>query len=70
METRVRKRIKVIAVAPAAVRELQRRHGASEVGVYNALAYRSNSERAERIRIDALDNFQGLVTTKFIYTKV
>lgn len=48
-----------IVVPTGAISKLMEVTGTSQAGVYNALAYRNNSEAAKRIRARALAEFKG-----------
>ncbi len=54
------KKVKKIKVTPENLRKLAKAFGASESGIFNALAYRSNSERAIMIRRQAVENYDGV----------
>ena len=62
------KKLKKIKVSRSALETLAARFGCTVTNVYNALAYRSNSERAEMIRQDAVLSFGGkeVMDVKFI----
>lgn len=54
------KEIKTKIVVPTgAISKLMEVTGTSQAGVYNALAYRNNSDAAKRIRARALAEFKG-----------
>ena len=42
------------------VKQLQKDYNVTRVCVYNALAYRSNSELAKTIRLDALEKYDAV----------
>ena len=48
-----------IVVPTGAISKLMEVSGTSQAGVYNALAYRNNSDAAKRIRARALAEFKG-----------
>ncbi len=48
-----------IVVPTGAISKLMEVTGTSQAGVYNALAYRNNSDAAKRIRARALAEFKG-----------
>lgn len=60
------KKVKKIKVTPENLRKLAKAFGACESGVFNALAYRSNSERAIMIRKQAIENYGGAEVTETI----
>lgn len=49
------------------VQRLIKETGMSEVSVYNALAYRSDSASAQAIRKKALTEYGGVATTKICF---
>ena len=50
---------KKIKVSKQTLEVLAAKHGCTITKVYNALAYRSNSDDAEQIRQEALSNYGG-----------
>ena len=56
---------KKIKVSKQTLEELAARWGCTKTKVYNALAYRSNSESSEKIRQEALNNYGGKEVTEF-----
>lgn len=65
-----RTRIEIISVQPSCIALLMEKHGVAESSVYNALAFRSYSQKAEDIRRDALENFGGVKDKKVVYKEV
>ncbi len=55
---------KKIKVPTARLNELAVAFGCTTTKVYNALAFRSNSESAEQIRQSALKDYNGLLVTE------
>lgn len=61
---------KEIVVVPwGTVPKLARHYKVSETCVYNALAFRSNSEIAENIRMDALKNYGAIKSKKYLFNR-
>lgn len=58
------KKKKIIKVPVGKVAQIAEDHNCTEVAVYNALAYRSDSQAAQKIRKDALEIYGGIITTK------
>ena len=65
----MRKKVNVIIVEPSMRNVLAKVHCSCMSAVYNALAYRSMSDKAEAIRRDALTNYGGKLVSKYIWTK-
>ena len=61
------RRKKIIRVPSGMVQRLIKETGMSEVSVYNALAYRSDSASAQAIRKKALTEYGGVATTKICF---
>lgn len=61
------KKIKIITVSLEGREKLAERYGCRRETVYNALGYRSHSKQAESIRLDALNEFGGKETNKFVF---
>lgn len=59
------KRKKIIQIPPENVQKLQKAFNCSRVTVYNALAYRSESDKAKNIRMVALNSYGGIETFKY-----
>lgn len=59
----------VISVPVESVRKLMALHACSRASVFNALGYRSNSKKAERIRHDAIELFGGVVNKLSVFTR-
>ena len=57
---------KIIVIPRKNVDALAKRTSSSETSVYNALAYRSDSDNAKLIRNLALSDYGGIETTKVI----
>ncbi len=57
---------KIIQIPPKNVEMLSRMMNVGRVTVYNALAYRSDSENAKLIRQKAISDYGGIETTKTI----
>ena len=57
---------KIIKVPSGAIQKLMDATGTSMCGVYNALAYRNNSEAAKIIRARALSEFGGKKIDKIV----
>lgn len=57
---------KIISIPRGCVSKLAQDEGCQETMVYNALAFRSESERAQRIRKKALENYGGIYTYKVV----
>ena len=64
-ENTMRKK-KIIQIPPKNVEMLARMMNVGRVTVYNALAYRSDSENAKLIRQKAISEYGGIETTKNI----
>ena len=64
-ENMIRKK-KIIQIPPKNVEMLARIMNVGRVTVYNALAYRSDSENAKLIRQKAISEYGGIETTKNI----
>ena len=62
----MKRRKKIIQLPLGNVEKMMKVFNASETGIYNALAYRSDSERAKRIREHALKFYGGVETTRLI----
>ena len=62
----MKKREKIIQLPVGNVQKMMKAFNASKVGIYNALAYRSNSERAQAIRDSAIRHYGGVQTTRLI----
>lgn len=60
-------RKKIIKVPGNNIYELMRSFNSSKSGVFNALAYRSDSERARNIRKAAIELYNGILTTKIVF---
>lgn len=60
------KRKKFIQIPPENVQKLQKSFNCSRVAVYNALAYRSESDRAKAIRDVAKTTYGGIETYKYV----
>lgn len=60
------RRKKIIQVPPENVELLAKAMNVGKVTVWNALAYRSDSDNAQQIRRLALSTYGGLETTKTI----
>lgn len=60
------RRKKIIQVPPGNVEKIMRAIGCSRSAVFNALAYRSDSETAKFIRTQAISLYGGVETTKLI----
>lgn len=58
---------KVITVPKGAVDGIRRSLNVDRATVYNALAYRSNSETAQQIRRLATSTYGGIETTKVVF---
>lgn len=58
---------KVITVPRGAVDGIRRSLNVDRATVYNALAYRSNSETAQQIRRLATSTYGGIETTKVVF---
>lgn len=61
------KKLKIIKVSKEGRMKLIERYGCRRETIYNALAYRTNGERPERIRQDALNEFGGVKTEKVVF---
>ena len=61
------RRKKIIKVPTENVRRIMKVMGVSEVSVYNALAYRSDSVSEQAIRKKAIDEYGGVITTKILF---
>lgn len=61
------KKIKIIKVSPEGRKKLAERYGCRKETVYNALGFRSYSRQAERIRHDALNEFEGFEDYKVVF---
>lgn len=59
MQAKIRK---VIKVSIKNRDELKKKYQCSQTAIYQALAFRTQNERAERIRQDALLNYKGVLT--------
>ncbi len=57
---------KIIQVPPKNVALLAQRVGCAKITVYNALAYRTESETAQQIRRLALSDYGGIEACKLI----
>lgn len=57
---------KIIQVPPENVMKLAKTMRVAKITVYNALAYRSESENAQLIRKLAMSDYGGIETTKII----
>ena len=64
-ENKIRKK-KIIQIPPKNVETLARTMKVGRVTVYNALAYRSDSENAKLIRQKAVSEYGGIEITKTI----
>lgn len=60
------KMIKIISVSIKNREELKKKYRCSQTTLYNALAYRTMNERAEKIRQDALKNYGGVEGKKAV----
>lgn len=60
------RRKKIIKIPQRNLEPMMRAFNASRCGVFNALAYRSDSERAQMIRKAAIELYGGIETTKII----
>lgn len=60
------RRKKIIAIPKGSIEKLMAATGCSRSAVWNALAYRCESETAEMIRRTALESFGGVETTKLV----
>lgn len=61
------KKIKVISVSPQSRKEMMEKYHCSQVTLYQALRYVTQTKRAEAIRQDALDNFGGVENRKIVF---
>lgn len=61
------KKIKIIKVPLEGRKKLAEKYGCRRETIYNALGFRSQSEQAERIRQDALNEFGGVKTGKVVF---
>jgi hypothetical protein len=61
------KRKKIIQIPQGKAEMLASDMGCSRTSVYNALAYRSESENAKEIRRKAVSLYGGILTTKVIF---
>lgn len=61
------KKLKIIKVSKEGRMKLIERYGCRRETIYAALAYRTNGERPERIRQDALNEFGGVKTEKIVF---
>lgn len=57
---------KFIQISPENVQKIQKALKCSRVSVYNALAYRSESDMANTIRSLALSTYGGIETYKYV----
>ena len=57
-------KVRKIKVNKQNIEALSEKYYCTITAVYNALAYRSNSENAEKIRREALQNFGGKEVTE------
>ena len=62
----MQKRVKIIQLPLGNVPKMAKAYNRTETFIWNALAYRSNSLLAEKIRKDAIENYGGVSTTKLI----
>lgn len=60
-------RLKVIKVPDGMVGKIAKAHGVSECMVYNALAMRTNSQRAQVIRKEAVELYGGAFVDSVIF---
>lgn len=60
------RRKKIIQVPHGTVEKIVSVMGCSRAAVFNALAYRSDSENAKTIRAQALAYYGGIETTKLV----
>jgi hypothetical protein len=60
-------RKKKIVVPVGTVPKLARAHRVTETMVYNALSYASNSETAQLIRKEAIENWGGVASHRVIW---
>lgn len=61
------KKKKIIQVSPENRKKLIALHGCTQATVYNALAYKTDSELAVAIRKDALERFGGIKNDRVIF---
>ena len=61
------KKIKIIKVSLEGRKKLAERYGCRMETIYNALGFRSQSNQAESIRQDALNEFGGVKTEKVVF---
>ena len=61
------KRITVIKVPQGAVQKMSAAYAVTETMVYNALAGRTNSATAQKIRKDALEVYGGANETRVLF---
>lgn len=59
---------KIIQIPPKNVELLAKAVGVAKITVWNALAFRSDSENAQQIRRLALSTYGGVETTKIVLT--
>jgi len=60
------RRKKIIQVPHGNVEKMMKAYGYTRSAVYNALAYRTDSETAKMIRSQAVELYGGVATTKLI----
>lgn len=58
---------RIIQVPLGAVEKMQEEFKCSRTAVYNALAYRSESDTAKRIREAAVRSYGGVSTSKLVF---
>lgn len=61
------KRKKVIMVPKGNVQKLAKAHGCSGAAVYDALAFKTETDRAKAIRSEAVKYYGGIQTTKIYF---
>ena len=59
--------VDVIAVPVENIPRLIQETGASKTTVYNALAFRSNTDQADKIRRMAMRDYNGVLTKRTIF---
>lgn len=58
---------KKIQVPRESITKLMTLFNCKKSAVYNALSYSSESEQAQKIRKEAMDNYGGVVTSRIIF---
>lgn len=61
------RRKKIIMVPHGNVQKMMKAYGYTRSAVYNALAFRTDSETAKLIRNQAIQLYGGVTTTKIIF---